>query len=384
MRVIFARPPVFGDNYPIINHKDEFQWRNSPDYFLPMKMAQCCTMILNGKNEALWIDAPAEEMNEIDFSQLIINNPPDFIVVEFNKDLSQRYIEVINAFKECLPQIKIILCGKDLPKEIKTDYRIEDDDWHFKAYEIITTLIWPKDKPLPHINRMITRWWLYGYNHSWLKFIPAAFIQAQGRGVEDVLQEIEELIVMGFKEIVDISACFPTGEWLGAFCQEMIDRGYNKYIAFDCCMAFGFLKVKDFALMAQAGFRMIVWEHSNIKNQDLIMAKMIGMQSHLIVKFGYPGETDRDAMPRYKNAKWLLLNNWIFSVQAEGAIANPADYFLRLINGIERLKYHPKFIFNRIKTIKSFNDLKYYFRIGRKSFDRFGNFQVIGKASLDY
>ena len=63
------------------------------------------------------------------------------------------------------------------------------------------------------------------------------------------MQEVEELINFGFKEFFDDSGTFPVGKWFHEFCNEMIERGYNKHIKWGCNMRFHALKPEDFKLM---------------------------------------------------------------------------------------------------------------------------------------
>ena len=254
------------------------------------------------------------------------------------------------------------------------------------------------------------------------------------RPVEDVLKEVEYLIQFGFKEIFDDSGTFPVGEWLETFCKEMADRGYNDHIAFGCNMRFGALKPTDFELMAKAGFRMVLWGFESANQatldrlnkgykikavmQDLILAKAAGLNTHLTVMFGYPWETYAEAKRTYDMVRWLLLKDWAFSAQATICIPYPgtelwdeckehdwltsedwSDYdmsraimkvpypekeLFKLQKGIYNIAYHPKFIYNKLKAVRNIEDFKYYMRIGRKIYDRFGSFMSVGKASIDF
>jgi radical SAM superfamily enzyme YgiQ (UPF0313 family) len=252
------------------------------------------------------------------------------------------------------------------------------------------------------------------------------------RDVEDYLTEIEELITMGFKEIFDDSGTFPVGEWLTKFCTEMIDRGYNKYISWGCNMRFGALKPQDFVLMAKAGCRFILWgfESANQNtldllnkgyridavSRDLVLSKATGIWNHLTVMFGYPWESDEEEIRTYKMVRWLLLKDWAQSAQAtifmpypgtpmfdladkEGILihkdwdrwdmsesvlkqGHPKD-INKMVRGIYNIAYHPKFVWNKLKQIRSIDDLRFYFRVAKKVIDRFGNIREIGKVGID-
>jgi anaerobic magnesium-protoporphyrin IX monomethyl ester cyclase len=462
-KIIFAWPPIKdAKGYPTASQNRQFQWLKDPTFIYPIIPATCATMLLSVKQPILWLDTIAEGMNEVEFGKIIIGASPDYIIFEANTPLIKHYYEIIDGLKSNLPNIKIILCGEHataLPDEVrancKADYILQGGKWYFEAFKIITGQEWPQDRLLPIIDRTNTRWWLYAYKNGNFKFIPGTYIMSAQdcwhrpgcsfcswanyhkdyyvRPVENVLDEIETLIEAGYKEIFDDSGTFPVGEWLRTFCREMIDRGYNKYIAFDCNMRFGALAPEDFKLMAEAGFRMILWGLESVNqatldklnkgykvqsiNQDLILAKAAGLQSHLTVMFGYPWETYIEAKRTYDMVRWLLLHDWVWSAQATICIPYPgtplfqyckennllttedwSQYdmtkaimkvpypekeLFKLQKGIYNIAYHPRFLWNKLKAVRGIEDFKYYFRISRKIYDRFGNFYEIGKVAAD-
>ena len=261
---------------------------------------------------------------------------------------------------------------------------------------------------------------------SWAQYHKDYYI----RPVDDVLKEVEELIEMGFKEIFDDSGTFPTQDWLREFCTKAIERKYGDYIDFGCNMRFGALEPEDFNLMGKAGFRMVLWglesvnqrtldmigKGYNVKSvmQDLILAKAAGLQSHLTVMFGFPWESYAEARRTYNMVRWMLISGWAWSAQATIAIPYPitplwkyckengllttedwSDYdmtkavmkvpypekeLFKLQRGIYNTSFHPRFLWQKIRAIRSMEDLRYYFRIGKKIYDRYGNFYETGKA----
>lgn len=465
-KVLICWPPVKGaKGFPTATQNRQFQYFKDPTFIYPIIPATFATMLVHLRHGVLWLDAIAEQMDEVEFGRILIQAQPTHIIMEANTPLIKNYYEFINAIKENMPTVKIILTGEHvtaLPEEVKkecsADYFIEGGKWYFEAFKIITGEEWYNDqrKNLPIIDRQLTKWWLYAYNNGNFKYIPATYIMAAQdcwhrpgcyfcswanyhkecytRDVEDVLTEVEHLINMGFKEIFDDSGTFPVGEWLKNFCTEMYKRGYHKYISFGCNMRFGSLDMEDYKLMAKAGFRMVLWglesvnqntlemlnkcyNTENIKN-DLILAKGAGLQSHLTCMFGYPWESYEDAKRTYDMVRWLLINDWAFSAQATICIPYPGTPLFNsckengllktedwnrydmtesimkipysdkklfdLQKGIYNTSYHPKFIWNKLKQIKSMDDLRYYFRLGKKIYNRFGQFYEISKVSLDY
>jgi radical SAM superfamily enzyme YgiQ (UPF0313 family) len=237
------------------------------------------------------------------------------------------------------------------------------------------------------------------------------------------LGEIDYLTNAGFKEIFDDSGTFPTGPWLKEFCEGMIKRDIPKYISFGCNMRFGALLEKDFELMARAGFRFILWglESANQKTLDkldkgyqvssiaidLARARKYGLESHLTVMFGYPWESLQEAKATYNLARQLLIKGFAESAQATICIPYPGtplwkeckeqnlltteDWKLydmsraimkvpypekelfKMQKGIYNTAFHPEFLLRKLGKIRTMNDLKYYLRIARKVFDRFGD-----------
>lgn len=254
---------------------------------------------------------------------------------------------------------------------------------------------------------------------SWVSYHP----HTTTRTVQEFLQEVEGLINFGFKEFFDDSGTFPAGKWLREFCQEMIDRGYNEHIVWGCNMRFGALQPDDFKLMAQAGCRFILWgfESANQSTldklskgyktedmkRDLIHARMAGIWNHLTVMVGYWWETLAEEKRTFNTVKWLLVNDWAASMQAtifmpypgtrsfeqakeEGVLVSEDWNDWDMTAGVTKLKYpfsealklqkayydisfNPKFIFNKLSKIRTKEDVKFYYRLGKKVINRFGN-----------
>ncbi len=253
------------------------------------------------------------------------------------------------------------------------------------------------------------------------------------RPVEDVLNELNVLIESGFKEIFDDSGTFPVGMWLVDFCKGIIERGYQKHVDFGCNMRFGTLHAEDFKMMKKAGFRMILWGLESVNqvtlnklkkgydikdiSVDLKLARDAGLKSHLTVMFGYPWESYDDARRTYDMVRYWLRKGFASSAQATICIPYPitplwkevkekgdlvtTDWprydmtepimkipydekkLFALQRGIYNMAFHPEFIWRKLLSIRGMDDLKYYMRIGRKVYDRFGQFHDLGKVAID-
>lgn len=454
-KVMFCVPPIKSKEgmQAQATQNRQYQFFKDPTFIYPVIPAIFSTMIIQSNNEFMWLDSVAEGINEVEFSNILIQMKPDYMVFEANTMLINRYIEIINGIKENLPNIKIILCGEHVtacPEEVKSkckaDYFIHGGKWYYEVFKIITGKEWGNEKPLPHIDRQASRWWLYAYNNGNFKYLPATYTMAAQdcwyrpkqactfctwvdyhpenkiRPVEDFLEEVEGLINFGFKEFFDDSGTFPVGEWLHTFCNEMIDRGYNKHIRWGCNMRFKALQPEDFQLMAKAGCRFILWGYES-GNQDTLdrlhkgykvsdmsrslgAARLTGIWNHLTVMVGYPWEELKDEYNTYKMVKWLLKNDWASSMQSTVFMPYPGTKSFKdckeqgllltedwdkwtMLEPVIKLKYdfkevlklqrkyyniscHPRFIWNKISKIRTLDDFKQYFRLSKKVIDRFG------------
>jgi len=461
-KIIFAVPPCKSEKgHAQATQNRQSQYFRDPTYIYPIIPATFVSMLISEPGyECLWIDAVAEGLDDLEFGKVIVEMKPEWIVFESHTMLIDRYYEIINGIKENIPNIKIILTGEHataLPIEArdkcKADYIFKGGKWYHEAFSLITGKRW--DKQLPHINRDVTRWWLYAYDNGNYKYTPATYTmfsqdcwhrpgckfcawatyheQTMTRSVDDCLNEIESLINKGFVEFFDDSGTFPVGKWLKEFCDGMIERGYTKYIVWGCNMRFGALSEDELKLMAKAGCRFILWgfESANqstldllnkgldVKRvpQDLIVSSQLGIWNHLTVMFGYPWETLEEEKRTYEMVRWLLLEDWAASAQATVFMPYPGTEIykhldeeglvltkdwndwdmtkpvvklkydfkevLKFQKGIYNIAWHWKFIWNKLKRIRSFSELKYYFRLSKKIFNRFGDVVDSGKVAVD-
>jgi radical SAM superfamily enzyme YgiQ (UPF0313 family) len=261
------------------------------------------------------------------------------------------------------------------------------------------------------------------------------------READDVYEEFFELAQKGFREIFDDSGTFPVGKWLKRFCERMkepLDMNgktvrLSDIIAWGCNMRFGALQPEDFKMMSDAGCRFILWgfESTNQKTidkikkgydikrpaQDLIASRRAGIWNHLTVMMGYWWEDLEDEKRTYDMVRWLLLNDWASSCQAtvfmpypgtesfrqakeEGVLLEedwrkwdmtsqitklnyPFKEVLKLQRKYYNISYHPKFLWNKISKIRSWADVKFYFRLTRKVVNRFGHVHDVAKVSID-
>jgi radical SAM superfamily enzyme YgiQ (UPF0313 family) len=245
------------------------------------------------------------------------------------------------------------------------------------------------------------------------------------RSVEKALDEIGELIKLGVKEIMEDSGTLPVGKWLGDFCEGMIKRGYSQKVTLDCNMRLNAIKNPEtWKLIKKAGFRMILFGfesanqntldriNKNLRVEEIELAlkdcKKAGLEPHATVMVGYPWETKKDVENTLNFVKELFRKDYIDSLQATLAIPYPGtplykycrDNNLLLANDYDRFDQRepvmktemsakelkkiigrfyrsfltPKFFLNKIKGIKSWQDIKFYGRAGKKVISHLADF----------
>ncbi|MBM3205352.1 radical SAM protein [Candidatus Shapirobacteria bacterium] len=262
---------------------------------------------------------------------------------------------------------------------------------------------------------------------AWTVLYPTYHV----RKPQYVLDEIDELIEKyHVKEVMDDTGTFIIGNQLREFCRGMIKRGYNKKIYFDCNLRFGALKKEDYRLMAKAGFRFLLYglESANQQTldklnkgikvdeieQELRMAKRANqevgghLEPHVTCMVGYPWEDKKDAQKTIEMTKSLFAKGLINTLQATIIIPYPGtalfkecqkrgwlktknweDYdmskpvmktsmkdeeVMELTQGLYKSFLTPRFIIRKVVSVKSFDDMKFFWRAGKAVFGHLADF----------
>ena len=259
---------------------------------------------------------------------------------------------------------------------------------------------------LPYPDRIFTdakhpRWQSYG-NY---KFHPATHMMASNlcwygkctfcidtyklehgehrgvRSVDHVIEEIDNLIVQGYREVFDDSGTFPVGAWLTEFCQKMQTR--KRHITIGCNMKPVTL---DYQMMGKAGFRFILVgiESANQetvnrikkgqRSEDIIpiiksMAEA-GLEPHLTSMFGYAWETHEDAMRTVRLVHYLLKKGYAKTAQASvfsppRTKPDPQSTGHRYIPMIYEAYRSPQFWWHKVADIRRWEDVSYLLRGAR-------------------
>lgn len=204
------------------------------------------------------------------------------------------------------------------------------------------------------------------------KFCVESMNKWKVRPVIEVYREIIFCKKLGFKEIFDDSGTFPIGPWLDELL-GMIPPG----IPIGCNMRMIDLNYKR---MKDWGFRMLLFgiESANQETLDMIkkgtktedvrfitMASKAGLEPHITVMFGFPNETDKDA-ERTLHLVWTLLRNGSAKT-AQASFYCPPDRnnnesHKKFVGRIYDAARFPDFWINKIKDLRSFEDVRYFYR----------------------
>ena len=480
MKIAICYPPLPSEKgVSLLSQNRQFQWFKNPTYIYPVVPAQAATLLKNKGYDVVWLDGIAQEETPEEYLEVIKQEKPDLVLIETKTPVIKRHWKFINYLKTQNLKLKTILVGDHvtaLPEEsmqnCQVDYILTGGDYDFLLLSLANHLakktklepgIWYRDgkrikntgkfilnhdlNDLPFIDRDLTKWQLYAYKNGNYKRTPGTYVMAgrdcwwrkdggckfcawttlypqyRTRTVKNVLDEIGELIAKyHVREIMDDTGTLPVGKWLHDFCHGMVERGYHKKIYFSCNMRAGILSLKDYNLMAKAGFRFLLYglESANEKTlekinkgipagaivKDCQMAKEANrrtaghLQPHVTCMVGYPWETEEDAQKTIDLTRKLFTDGLIDSLQATIVIPYPGtalfkdcvkngwlktenwDRFdmkepvmkipysdqeaLSLTRDIYKSVLTPKAIFNKIKSIRSFGDFKFLLRGGLK------------------
>lgn len=201
------------------------------------------------------------------------------------------------------------------------------------------------------------------------------------RTVDHCMEEIDDLISQGYKEVFDDSGTFPVGKWLEEFCEKMQKR--KKKIVIGCNMKPVNI---DYKMMANAGFRFIlvglesanqstldrIHKGQRADKQELVIKDMAdaGLEPHLTSMFGYEWETHEEAMNTVSMIHRLLKKGYAKTAQASvfsppRTMPDPNSKGHKYITMIYDAYKSPQFWYHKIKDIKCKEDITYLIRGAR-------------------
>ncbi len=354
----------------------------------------------------------------------IINSRTDFVIVGGDYDFL--LLELCSSIREKKPlqelgpgfcfrsNGKIISTGKYFPRRSLDELPYIDREltqYRLYAYKN------GNFKYRPGTYQMAGRdcWWGACSFCSWTTMYPGKNYRTVSPARH--LDEIEMLIDnYGIKEIFDDAGCFPRGSWLKEFCQGFLDRGLHKKVTMGCNMRIGGLIEAEWNLLGKCNFRFVLIGLESVNDETLKrlnknirvdqiaetfrMAKQARLEPHVTTMVGYPWETKTDALktleftgelfkkglvdslqativvpypgtPLFDTARengWLLTENWDDYDMRESVWKSPItrEEVQDQAQNLYRLAFSPKFLFRKLLSIRSLDDVKYYTRIGQK------------------
>jgi len=269
-------------------------------------------------------------------------------------------------------------------------------------------------------------WWGRCAFCSWTTLYNRWRTQSPSRLLDEVAHLVENYAV---REIFDDTGCFPAGKWLRDFCQGMIARGYNKHVVMGCNMIPGVLSQELYDLMAEANFRFVLFglESADQATLDRIrkcgkagdiensmqMARKAGLQPHVTCMVGYPWETRQQARATVDLTRRLFDKGYIDTLQATIVIPYPGtplfaecdekdwlktkdwdrydmrepimktpmpdEEILSLTRGIYKSFLTPRFVFRKLRQIRDWRDILFYWRAAVRVLGHLLDFRSHGK-----
>lgn len=485
MKVAVAYPPIESEKgVPLLSQNRQFQWFSRPTYIYPVVPAQMATMLKKAGHEVGWLDGIAFEWSRAEFDEKLRAFSPDIVVLETKTPVIKTHWRYIGELKAAMPDVTVVLAGDHvtaLPEEsfaeCPVDYILTGGDYDFLLLNLVRATtggkrdermlepgIYWRDgdavrnsghfkldhdlNAIPWIDRDLTHWELYSEKNGNYRETPGTYLMAgrdcwhgkctfcswttlypsyRTRDPIDCVNEIGELIEKyGVKEIMDDTGCLPVGTWLQTFCREMISRGYNRRIRMDCNMRFGHLTFDDYALMREAGFRLVLFgvESANQSTLDRLVkgvtvddivtgaenAARAGLDVHITLMFGYPWEREPEIENSVRLARNLLRKGHAYTLQCTMMIPYPGtplfreldegdllltrdwdDYDMRMqvmksdvpeeytkeaVRRVYKAFMHPETVFRRLVTTRDpVADLKFYWRGFRSLIGHFQDFK---------
>lgn len=246
---------------------------------------------------------------------------------------------------------------------------------------------------LPHADRKLTD----AFNSKWqnngnFKYHPGVYIQSTNscwwgnctfctekgktneiREVKDVINEIRECKELGAAEVFDDSATFPMEFILAT---EFLQQLRRVDIRFSCNLRI--TPIIPFSVLRASGFRMCLFgiESANqktldkinkgVKVEDIIptikKAAQARLEPHIACMFGYPWETEQEAINTLKIVHYLLRKGYAKTAQAsfyQVSGETGQESHRKYIPQIYNASYHLDFWLNQLRDIHNINDLKY-------------------------
>ncbi len=465
-KVAVIYPPFRkGDDYPLLSQNRHLKFSSSLEVrIFPVILGHMATSIKNNGYDTVWMDGINDRGNMAEFNSELIEFDPDVIIMETKAPVIEMHWEYSKYLKKTFPGVKIILIGDHVthnPDESfvrgeAIDYVVPGGYYDFIIPELINhingrgempgSVHWKGGKSGPQakynqedvaiIDRELTKSHIY---HEAYLHHPAAYIMS-GRGcgapgnkpgvctfcvwqftlwklnpqlrpVKNVIDEIEHLYHLGYREVFDDndSSFLYDRKWTTAFCEELEKRKLAGKILISGNARSDTLDYEYCKMLKKAGFRLLKigieagsdetlkrigkGESMQVLMDGVFAAKKAGLQIFLTNMVGYPWQTTEEVERQYKWVKKLMLYKTRFgdSMQASVVVPYPGTPLYRqaeknnwfrvdmseyknldmdepvMITKIDapywvkkfwQIQMHPLFLLKSFLTIRSFHDIK--------------------------
>ncbi len=276
-------------------------------------------------------------------------------------------------------------------------------------------------KYLPATHHMVGRdcWWRHDGGCTFCSWTNTYKNWRVGT-VDQFMAEIESCASLGIREVFDDTGTFPIGSWLQDCCERLIKFNEGKRhgrcrVTLGCNMRPGALKKAEWDLLGRAGFRFILFGLESANYDTLVrinkgqkqddmrnaarMAKEAGLEPHVTAMVGYPWESKEEALNTIRLAQELFTRGWIDTLQATICMPYPGtalfrqcqeqgwlkttdwtDYamdkpvmtcpmtdeeVLAITRGIYKSFMTPRYVFRKLVSVRTTDDLKFLARGAR-------------------
>lgn len=481
MKISISYPPIESSKgIPLLTQNRQFQFFNAPCYIYPMVPASAATLLKQDGHDVVWDDAIAQKKTYSAWLDEFNRSPPDLVAIEAKTPIIKRYWQVISELKAHNPSLKVALMGDHVTarplesfEKSPVDYVITGGDYDFSLQSLANSIesgnapteagIYYCDgeavknngafslkndlNSLPFIDRELTRWKDYAFDNGNYKRTPGTYTMVgrdcwwgkctfcswtttypnfRTRSPELLLEEVGMLIEKyKVREVFDDTGTFPVGDWLGTFCNGMIERGYSDKAYFSCNMRFGACTPERYALMRKANFRFILFglESANAETlkrlnkgtnpeqcaESCKQCAKAGLSPHVTIMIGYPWETEGDAKKTVDLGRFLLKKGYAKTLQATIVIPYPGtplfrecekngwlttddwdDYDMRtpvmktpyapevahkMVQSLYKVAYDPEFVGRRLASVRDFDDVKFIGRAAKSVIGHLADFK---------
>ncbi|MBI4979787.1 MAG: radical SAM protein [Spirochaetes bacterium] len=466
-KIMVGFPPIESNKgTPLIAHNRLFQWSRIPAFTYPVVPALAASMLAQKGYAVVFKDAIAERSTVMQWLDYVEAEKPDLILFEVKTPVVKYYWDIVDSLKSRFKSVHVALAGDHvtaLPEEAfarsMVDFVLTGGDFDFLLCNLVEhlnsgTALEPgiyhrsggeigntgRYQPTHDINaqsfidRDLTNWKRYAADNGSYRRLPGTSIMAardcsfhactfcswttlydnfRARSPEHVVDEIEMLAQKyHIRAIVDESGCFPTGEWLTAFCRLMMQRKLNRRVALSATVFPGACSFDDFRLMRKAGFhsvRLCIFSanqstldriakgvNAGVIEQSCRNARRAGLLPEISVLFGFPWETEDEAMSTLMLARKLMLHGYVHNAaggivipypgtalyaecEANGTLAvreweryDMRDAVMKspitgaelrhMVKELYALHFHPLSLLHKLITVRDADDIMYHYR----------------------